>query len=322
MDSSPLISVIVPVYNVEDYLEKCVKSILSQTYPKFELILVDDGSKDSSGSICDKLASFDSRIVCIHKQNGGLSSARNTALDLCKGQYITFVDSDDLIASNALELMMDYAIKCQSDIVVTSYIISFSDDNVVPSPAAISGCLSFDHIDTLQEILCKSTRWEAWGHLFKKSLWDDVRFPEGILYEDLATTPYIFAKSDQITILQTALYYYYKRPGSIMRQSEKKISMDLCHISEKLIEHFKYCIPDKSKRANICSGILMELCSRTDLAAQNIKINKEFVNKARKILRKNIHFVLSSDYYNVKQKVYYFLESHYLHWLIYKIHNR
>ena len=130
MDSSPLISVIVPVYNVEDYLEKCVKSILSQTYPKFELILVDDGSKDSSGSICDKLASFDSRIVCIHKQNGGLSSARNTALDLCKGQYITFVDSDDLIASNALELMMDYAIKCQSDIVVTSYIISFSDDNV------------------------------------------------------------------------------------------------------------------------------------------------------------------------------------------------
>lgn len=322
MSSSPLISVIVPVYNVEGYLRKSVNSILSQTYSNIEVILVDDGSKDNSSKICDELATNDSRIVCIHKKNGGLSSARNTALNICKGQYITFVDSDDMIAPNALELLLHYAIKCESDIVVTKKVISFSDDNMLPKEAIMDGYKTLNNLDAIQEILCKTTRWEAWGHLFEKHLWDDTRFPEGKLYEDIATTPYLFIKANIITILDTSIYYYFQRAGSIMRQSEQKISIDLCDISEELIAFFEHDTTNKSICSNTCSGILMELCSRTDLAAQNINNNREFVNIARRIMRQNAMHMLNSTYYSIKQKIYYLMEAYGFHWLIYKIHKK
>lgn len=322
MNNSPLISVIVPVYNVEGYLIKCVNSILSQTYPNIEVILVDDGSKDNSSRMCDELSISDSRIACIHKKNGGLSSARNTALDICKGQYITFVDSDDMIAPNALELMLQYAIKCKSDIVVTKKVISFSDDNIFPKEAITNGYKTLNNLDAIQEILCTTTRWEAWGHLFKKHLWEDIRFPEGKLYEDIATTPYLFIKANSITILDTSIYYYFQRAGSIMRQSEQKLSVDLCDISKKLIVFFEHDAAYKPICCNICSGVLMELCSRTDLAAQNINNNREFVKTARRILRKYAWYMINSSYYTTKQKIYYLMEAYGFHWLIYKIHKK
>jgi glycosyltransferase len=320
MENHVLVSVIVPVYNVEDYLEKCVNSILAQTYSYFELILVDDGSKDGSGKLCDLLATKDSRIICIHKENGGLSSARNTALDICKGEYIICVDSDDMISPNALELMLEYANKCGSDVVVTRYPISFSDDTVAPETAVVKGVKTLAELDAIQEIVCKSTRWEAWGHLFKRSLWEGIRFPDGKIYEDLATTPYVFAKAKRTTFIDTAVYYYFQRSGSIMRKSESKVSLDLCTIAQELVSYFKMTVTDGDALANICSGVLMELCSRTDLAAKNINNNREFVSIARKILRTNVRYVLQSDYYSLKQKIYYLMESFCFHWLIYCIH--
>ncbi|WP_242357586.1 glycosyltransferase family 2 protein [Bacteroides acidifaciens] len=320
MENHVLVSVIVPVYNVEGYLEKCVDSILTQTYSYFELILVDDGSKDGSGKLCDLLAAKDSRIICIHKENGGLSSARNAALDVCKGEYITCVDSDDMISPNALELMLEYANKCESDIVVTRYPISFSDDTVTPETAVVTRVKTLAELDATQEIVCKSTRWEAWGHLFKRSLWEDIRFPDGKIYEDFATTPYVFAKAKRTTFIDTAVYYYFQRSGSIMRKSESKVSLDLCTIAQELVSYFKKTVTDGGALANICSGVLMELCSRTDLAAKNINNNREFVSVARKILRTNVRYVLQSDYYSLKQKIYYLMESFCFHWLIYCIH--
>ena len=320
MENHVLVSVIVPVYNVEDYLEKCVDSILAQTYSYFELILVDDGSKDSSGKLCDLFATKDSRIICMHKENGGLSSARNAALDICKGEYITCVDSDDMISPNALELMLEYANKCGSDVVVTRYPISFSDDAVTPETAVVKGDKTLAELDATQEIVCKSTRWEAWGHLFKRSLWEGIKFPDGKIYEDFATTPYVFAKAKRTTFIDTAVYYYFQRSGSIMRQSESKVSLDLCTVTQELVSYFKISVTEGRVLANICSGVLMELCSRTDLAAKNINNNREFVSVARKILRTNVRYVLQSDYYNFKQKLYYLMESFCFHWLIYCIH--
>lgn len=320
MENHVLVSVIVPVYNVEGYLEKCVDSILTQTYSYFELILVDDGSKDGSGKLCDLLAAKDSRIICIHKENGGLSSARNAALDVCKGEYITYVDSDDMISPNALELMLEYANKCEADIVVTRYPISFSDDTVAPETAVVKRVKTLAELGATQEIICKSTRWEAWGHLFKRSLWEDLRFPDGKIYEDFATTPYVFAKAKRTTFIDTAVYYYFQRSGSIMRKSESKVSLDLCTIAQELISYFKMTVTDGGALANICSGVLMELCSRTDLAAKNINNNREFVSVARKILRTNVRYVLKSNYYSLKQKIYYLMESFCFHWLIYCIH--
>lgn len=321
MNSKVLISVIVPVYNVVDYLERCVNSILCQTYSCLELILVDDGSNDGSGDLCDILAAKDKRIICIHKKNGGLSSARNAALDICKGEYITYVDSDDMISPNAMEIMLDYSIKYKSDAVVGS-LITFSGSAATPDIAIVKSHKICEGINVLQEILCKSTRWEACGHLFKCDLWKHIRFPQGKLYEDFATIPYVFAKTKKVVILDTAVYYYYYRSGSIMRQSESKVSLDLCSISQELVTFFKSNVEDNSVRANICSGVLMELCSRTDLAAQNLANNKEFVDYARKILKRQANHVLQADYYSIKQKIYYLLESFGFHQLIHYLHRQ
>lgn len=318
---SPLISVIVPVYNVSNYLEKCINSIFNQTYANYELILIDDGSTDGSGELCDDLSSEDPRVVCIHKNNGGLSSARNAGLNICKGDYITFVDSDDMISPNALTIMVDCALKTRSDIVATSKFISFYENDLFPVPSTIQRERSLDAETALQEIICRDTRWEAWGHLFQASLWGTKRFPEGKLYEDLATIPYILASAEKTTILDCPIYYYRQRPGSIMRQSESRVSLDLCTITNELISYFSENISGIGQ-ANICSGILMELCSRMDLAERNAQNNMDFIKAARAILKANANYILKSDYYNIKQKTYYFLESFGFHNFIQLIHNR
>ena len=318
---TPTISVIVPVYNVEDYLEKCVNSILNQTYSNFELILIDDGSKDESGRLCDILATRDNRIVTVHKKNGGLSSARNAGLKVCKGDYITFVDSDDMIAPNALELMLKHAEEHNAEVVVSEKITPFNDNNLLPKEAAVANHKIYDGISATKEILCKNTRWEAWGHLFKSSLWNNTRFPEGLLYEDLATTPFVFSRANKVCIIDTSIYYYFLRPGSIMRPTEIRVSTDLYKVAHNLINYFKSNAPDEYK-ANICGGVLMELCSRVDLASRAPANNHEFIVNSRKLLRGNTILMLQSDYYSVKQKAYYLLESFGLHGLVQTLHNR
>lgn len=322
LNNDTLISVIVPVYNVKIYLEKCINSILAQTFSNFELIIIDDGSTDGSGKLCDILTKRDSRIICIHKENGGLSSARNVGLEICRGDFITFVDSDDMISPNAFEVMLRFAIKYNSDIVVTKNTISYSSNDVNPTFAEVGSYNIYERNKALTEILCHTTRWEAWGHLFKKALWKNIRFPQGVLYEDLATIPYVFNKADKVLIIDTAIYYYYQRPDSIMRLSEKKVSQDLCSVSMQLIKDFKTSITHDVEFTNICSGVLMELCSRTDLASQNIENNYEFVNRARKILKENVKLMMQSNYYSLKQKIYYLLEAYGLHNLIYCVHRK
>lgn len=322
INNDTLISVIVPVYNVKIYLEKCINSILAQTFSNFELIIIDDGSTDGSGELCDILAIRDSRIICIHKENGGLSSARNVGLEICRGDFITFVDSDDMISPNAFEIMLKSAIKYNTEVVVTKNLISYSSNDVNPTLAEVKSYNILERNKALTEIICHTTRWEACGHLFKKTLWENIRFPQGMLYEDLATTPYVFKNADKVLIIDTAIYYYYQRPDSIMRLSEKKVSQDLCSVSMKLIKDLKKCITYDVEFTNICSGVLMELCSRTDLAAQNIENNHEFVDCARKILRENVNIVIQSSYYNLKQKIYYLLEAYGMHNLIYCVHRK
>lgn len=317
---NPLVSIIVPVFNVVEYLEKCVNSILSQTYTNFELIIVDDGSSDGSEILCDTLVAKDSRVRCMHKNNGGLSSARNTALDNCNGEYITFVDSDDIIAPNALEILVDCALDNCSDIVASDSYISFADVNLLPQKSFVKGNKTLDNIQALQDILCRNTRWEAWGHLFKTSLFENIRFPQGKIYEDLATIPYIVFKAKRITIIETAIYYYFQRPGSIMRQGENSVSKDLCYVVQDLLSSFIRLVKDKKSLPNICSGVLMELCSRTDFAAKNIDSNHEFIISARKMLRKHVNYVLHSNYYDIKKKIYYILEAFGFHDVIYWVH--
>ena len=185
MKDEPLISIIIPVFNVERYLERCVESVLGQTYRHLEIFLVDDGSTDSSGEICEHLKKKDARIKVIHKINGGLSDARNAALDIVRGEWITFIDSDDWVEKKYVECLYEKAVKTNSQISIGSFVTTSGATRteekelyniVMDNEEAISNLLYQKYYTT-----------SAWGKLYKSELFDKIRFPVGKLYEDVET---------------------------------------------------------------------------------------------------------------------------------------
>ncbi len=218
--NTPEISIIVPVYKVEQYLQRCLDSILAQTFTDFEAILVDDGSPDSCGEICDKYAQNDSRIKVLHKENGGLSSARNAALDIATGKYVMFVDSDDWVepdfCKSAYELVSNKGVD----------IVSFGFNNVIiddksqikktlpratQAPRFIHLSEAIEQLITRKDVIFNL----AWNKIYIRELFDDVRFPVGRTYEDNATTYLLFIKAKKIYVSDVILYNYVKRNDSI-----------------------------------------------------------------------------------------------------------
>lgn len=208
----PEISVIVPVYKVEKYLRKCVDSILAQSFTDFELWLVDDGSPDRCGAICDEYASQDERVRVIHKKNGGLSDARNAALDVMQGKYVFFVDSDDWISSDALESTYA-AIQRTGAKVATGNIVSAYEDGreeVLYAPVQEETVLYGE------EMLKTLLRPNAWNRLYDAELFRDLRYPVGKLYEDVFVYHRILDQIDSMVLTGRNSYYYLVREGSIM----------------------------------------------------------------------------------------------------------
>lgn len=217
----PKISVIVPVYQVEQFLCRCVDSILCQTFRDFELILVDDGSPDNSGAICDAYAQKDPRIRVIHKQNGGLSSARNAGIDIAQGEYLTFADSDDMIHPQALALLLDSLTNTNADM-ATAGRWEFTDiPESFPSVRSVS-----------EELLCRDVFLAdlypkhfgqigvtACGKLYRRKVFQALRFPEGKVYEDLHVYLDILLACERVVVIDTALYWYYTNPASITRSN-------------------------------------------------------------------------------------------------------
>lgn len=209
----PLISVIIPVYKVEAYLPACIDSILSQTFSDFELILVDDGSPDACGAMCDGYAREDSRIRVIHQENGGLSAARNAGLDIAEGEYVTFVDSDDVIAPDCLQLFTEVAGETDADVVVGSY-IEFSDDS------DLKGIWAQLEVKKNYQIENRYNACEALylgkaempinavGKLYKAGVIGSQRFPVGRIHEDQVFVPRIIYAASGIAILDRAVYGY------------------------------------------------------------------------------------------------------------------
>ncbi len=215
----PLISVIVPVYKVEAYLPACVDSILSQTFSDFELILVDDGSPDACGAMCDGYAREDSRIHVIHQENGGLSAARNAGLDVAKGEYVTFVDSDDVIAPDCLQNMMETANQAEADI-VTGNFVEFSDNSNMAGVWKSSE-RNADYRVVSRRDACEALYTgkiaipiNACGKLYKVETVGSLRFPVGRIHEDQAFVPRAIYASSRIAILNKAIYgYRYNEEG-------------------------------------------------------------------------------------------------------------
>ena len=218
-----LITVIVPVYNVEKYLEKCICSIISQTFTNWKLILVDDGSPDNCPSICDHYASIDDRIFVIHKKNGGLSSARNAALDVLDTEYVTFVDSDDYLHPECLADCMEIMNQHNSDIVQFRYVKGNDNDFFENNKIQKSSVTDFIKHEIFGS---KFDKVGVWGKLYKSILWNDVRMPVGRLNEDDATTWKLYYRANKISAIDTPYYYYRVNQNSIMASLKKEPNID------------------------------------------------------------------------------------------------
>lgn len=212
-----LISVIVPVYKVEPYLKKCIDSICNQTYGNLEIILVDDGSPDGCGAICDEYAEKDCRIRVIHKTNGGLSSARNAGIDIAQGDYLGFVDSDDWIEPDMYEELLRNAATCSADIAVCGRVEEYSGKSTI---CVWKDTILLDRAGAMEALLKDPVMQSyAWNKLWKRELFSAVRFPEGRDYEDIAVVHKVYEQVNAVVCLPKAKYHYLQRQDSIVRNT-------------------------------------------------------------------------------------------------------
>ncbi len=268
----PLISVIVPIYKVEKYLGKCIESILKQTYKNLEIILVDDGSPDACPQICDEYAKKDSRIVVIHQKNGGLSSARNSGLDIAKGEFIGFVDSDDCIANDMYETLYNAIKENDAQMSICRFYIvnengEFLQDSIKTDIKEDIKIL--DKYEAMKEMLLdKNIRGYVWTKLFKKECFELLRFPEGKNYEDIAISIKCFEKTEKIVYINKQKYYYLQRETSIDHNLSEKNLSDAIEMSYERYAHVKNNYPE-IKEYNIYAFIHRILCAYEGLKNMN-----------------------------------------------------
>lgn len=313
------ISVIIPIYNVEKYLEKCINSILNQTYKNIELILVNDGSKDSCKSICNRYAEKDSRIKVIHKENGGVSSARNKGIEIATGEYIAFVDSDDYIHKNMYELMINIAKSNKSDITICDF--KYVNAN---NPEKINNDLNVDNleieeftsIECLENLYGKTpVKFEVvWNKLYKRELFENVRYEESRIYEDSIIIHRLIYLSKKVIYLHCPLYMYLQREGSITSKPFKLKNLDGIYALKSRVEFFK------SKK-------LVKLKYKADYdyrvrfikdyykAEKSLIHSKKVLREFKREFNKGILEIFKNPNFNCKEKIslYIFIISPYLY---------
>lgn len=238
----PLISIIIPVYNVEHYLERCVYSVIGQTYKNLEIFLVDDGSTDGCPQLCDELAKKDSRIKVIHKENGGLSDARNVAIDVCRGEYVFCLDSDDFIADDTIEFLYDSLVRSDADIATCGYVNHYVEKPEVGT--VHSKELVFDAESALENMLYqKDATTSAWGKLYKRELFDGIRYPKGKICEDLDTTYKLFSRSRKIVLNTAIKLFYQQRTDSIINSQFSAKRMDALEFAKGIVRYVENAHP-------------------------------------------------------------------------------
>ncbi len=238
-----VISVIIPVYDVEQYVEKCIESVVSQSYKDLEIILIDDGSTDQSGYLCDAAAKNDERIIVIHQENKGLSSARNTGIALATGEVISFVDSDDVLNRYFFETLMEVMISQKADIVQCGF-RRFTKEREISEPKKVQGQINIKVLNS--EDCNKGLYGEQaneytviWNKLYHRKIWNQIRFPVGRIYEDAFTTYKLFYQADRIAVTTLPLYGYRYRVGSIMTQRFGTRNLDLMQAYEERSHYYK-----------------------------------------------------------------------------------
>ena len=269
----PLISIIVPIYKVEHYIRRCIDSILSQTYTNLEIILVDDGSPDSCPGICDEYAFLDKRIKVIHKKNGGLSSARNAGLDIASGEYIGLIDSDDFIESDMYEELYKATLKYDADISVCGrYIV---EEDKITSYSDTQQPQVYNRYQALRQIALddfyNGINNYAWDKLYKKSLFDNIRYPQGKHFEDIFTTYKLFSISSKIVHIQSPKYYYLQREDSIIGSTNTGSRYDYYKANTQCLEYIKKTEP-----------LLTDLCDAQLVDKMFLSINDMLLSDYKK----------------------------------------
>jgi len=306
MEQNILISVIVPVYNVEEYLPRCVDSILAQTYRNLEVILVDDGTKDNSDQICDAYAAKDSRIKVIHKKNGGLSSARNAGMDIAKGEYFGFVDSDDWIEPETYETMLGLALKHDAKMVCGGRY----DVDSATGEKKVGLCPRKEEVISGVDMLGRVFLWDqcdsaAWDKLYHRSLFQEIRYPSGLICEDVAIFYRLVELTEKVVLCDKPLYNYYHREGSI---TTSKISEKTFHFQQHTDIIFPYIqkkYPEISKQAEYFRvRALVNSVIAVDLADEESRAKYEpQCNNARKELKKHIGYIISGPYFGKQERL-------------------
>lgn len=301
------LSVIVPVYNVEQYLSRCVDSILGQSFSDLEVILVNDGSRDGSGGICDSYARRDPRVRVIHKENGGLSSARNVGIDAAEGEYLAFVDSDDWIEQDCYETMLALTEKYGADLVCAGRY----DVDGGTGEKKVGLCPQKEECVSPEELVGRIFLWDgcdssACDKLYHRTLLETFRYPEGKVCEDVPTTYRIVLKARKAVLCDRPFYNYYHRPDSIT--TDTVISEKTFHFSR----HTAQIYPDirdnypqlQSQAAYLRVRSLSHILLLLEQAGEDVREKfREEYREARRDLRGFAGFILTSPYFGGKERV-------------------
>lgn len=306
---NPLISVVIPIYNVEQYMRECVDSVISQTYCHLEIILVDDGSPDNCPAICDEYAKKDCRIKVIHQENGGLAHARNVGITNSNGDYLTFIDSDDFVSKDYIETLYKGLVESNADISIASFnpfkgnvvdlhfldFVVFSD---VQKKDAIRRYCSIN-------AECSMPFISACNKIYRRVLFEGIAFPKGRLYEDAFTTYKLIDRARKIVFTTSKLYFYRINPQSILGQSFKEKHLEMIEAFRSGLDFF-----DQKGEKEIASMFIPPLLVRCIYCWWGTKIFLKNQNLAKKVL---------NDYRNNCKKIKYRKQLSLLWFVLFKL---
>lgn len=305
-----LISVIIPIYMVEKYLNKCIESVINQTYKNLEIILVNDGSKDNCKKICEEYAKMDNRIKIINKDNGGLSDARNKGLELISGEYVGFVDSDDYISENMYQKLYENIIKYNADISICDYMKVYENGEQIKKNKIYrrDGVKVYSREDAMYKLLeDNEITNHAWNKLYKFELFKDIRYPKGLKYEDIAVMYKLIDKTKRIVYTPEVLYFYVKRAGSILNTKTEELIETRIKIDRERLRFLDY---KKYNKEEIIKNKIKEVVYyHVESATCNFKefyrsdIMKEEYNDLMRIDKKEVMRVLGT----ITRKILYIM---------------
>lgn len=327
MSRDPLLSVIVPVYNVENYIRECLQSLINQYYSNLDILLIDDGSKDGSSQICDEYARLDDRIRVFHQANQGLAKARNVGLENAKGEYITFLDSDDFIDIEMYSSLMDIIKEYDAQIAVCG--MQLFNDGEIPEKCSLKRKVKvFSKEDVIKRYLYPQNCLDvvSCNKVFDKKLFEGITYPEGRLFEDFVPITKTILKADRIASTNIKLYYYRQRAGSInnrnfnVRDMNPKV-MDLNLALNELLEIIKES--NQELLRFVIPGVLLSKISIVNQMIYAGEINKKYIREVQALALANRSATNSCPYISRINKMKIMVFQYFpLYILLYKVYKK